>query len=134
MFVASLWDRHESTGTGESAPPGPDEDLSWLTAWSRSGTSGLSAIDDQVFAPIGILCFGTTSGWLHRDEPPASQKVLKELRQTTGLTWDQLAQALRVQRRSLHFWAKGERLSAPNLERLMRVASIVRSIDTDARR
>ncbi|MXZ53204.1 MAG: hypothetical protein F4089_01270 [Gammaproteobacteria bacterium] len=47
----------------------------------------------------------------------------------TVLTWGQLARALGVNRRSLHFWAQGERPSASNLERLMQVVEIVRGID-----
>jgi transcriptional regulator with XRE-family HTH domain len=127
--VASLWDRHASTGTGGSPLTGLGDDQLWLMVWSLSGTSGLAAIDAQAFASIRLLFSGTTSGWLQEDEPPASQKALFELRQRTDLTWAQLARALGVQRRSLHFWAKGERLSAPNFERLMRVAGIVRSMD-----
>jgi len=100
-----------------------------LFAWTVVGTSGWTAIDANRFDCFLLLGPGTTSGWLHEAGPPASQSVVAELRNKTQLTWAQLARALGVQRRSLHFWARGERPSAANLERLMGILGIVRAID-----
>lgn len=98
-------------------------------AWAVVGTSGWTAIDADRFDCVLLLGPGTTSGWLHTAGPPPSQSVVAELRSRTQLTWAQLARALGVQRRSLHFWARGERPSAANLERLMGILGIIRAID-----
>lgn len=76
----------------------------------------------------------TTNGWFHEGSSRlqkglSPQRALAELRSRTELTWGQLARALGVNRRSLHFWAQGERPSASNFERLMDLVEIVRGID-----
>lgn len=110
-----------------SVPSPPWGDV--LFAWNVVGTSGWSAIDEERFDSLLLFGPGTTSGWLREADPPPSQNVLAELRSRTQLTWAQLARALGVQRRSLHFWARGEKPSAANFERLMGILGIVRAID-----
>ncbi|MCY3020093.1 MAG: helix-turn-helix domain-containing protein [Planctomycetota bacterium] len=100
---------------------------------------------------IGILCLGigTTSA-----VAPATDRVndrfpqmiqtsagspavaatrqttaVSELRQLSGLSWDQLARILGVSRRSIHFWASGKTLTQANEEKLNRVLSVVRRLD-----
>jgi transcriptional regulator with XRE-family HTH domain len=115
------------TGSAPAQPQGPRDEV--FFAWSMVGTSGWTALDDDEFDSLLLLCPGTSSGRRRVSDPPPSQSVLNELRSRTQLTWAQLARALGVQRRSLHFWARGERPSATNLERLLRLAGIVRAID-----
>jgi len=55
------------------------------------------------------------------------QAAVCELRRLSGLTWDQIASLMGVQRRSVHFWASGKELSAHHQEHLHRVLSVVRS-------
>jgi transcriptional regulator with XRE-family HTH domain len=55
--------------------------------------------------------------------------ALNEVRRRSALTWSQLAHALGVDRRSLHLWARGARLSAENARRLERLRTIVRHLD-----
>ena len=100
-----------------------------LAVWTTAGTSGHAAFDDREFDHLLLLVPGTTDGRLPTSGPPPSQRALAELRSMTNLTWTQLARALGVQRRSLHFWAQGESPSASNLERLMQLVRIVRIVD-----
>ena len=62
-------------------------------------------------------------------ESLSTGSAVLELRMLTGLTWDQLARMFGVGRRSLHFWASGERLSKANEERLGKILALVRLID-----
>jgi transcriptional regulator with XRE-family HTH domain len=58
-----------------------------------------------------------------------TSSVIMELRRLSGLTWEQLASLFNVARRSLHFWASGKPVNAPNEERLRRVLAAVRRAD-----
>lgn len=58
-----------------------------------------------------------------------SEATLNELKQLSGLTWEQLAKIFNVSRRSLHFWASGKPLSPFNEEHLRRLLGTVRYID-----
>ncbi len=128
LCVAHPWE--QETRVSFAAPAEPSSSRGdVLFAWTVVGTSGWTAIDDERFDCFLLLGPGTTGGWLRETGRPPSQSVLAELRSRTQLTWAQLARALGVQRRSLHFWARGERPSAPNLERLMSILGIVRAID-----
>lgn len=128
LCMAHPWEQETRASFGAPAEPSsPRGDV--LFAWTVVGTSGWTAIDDDRFDCFLLFGPGTTSGWLRETGPPPSQSVLAELRSRTQLTWAQLARALGVQRRSLHFWARGERPSAANLERLMGILGIVRALD-----
>lgn len=61
--------------------------------------------------------------------PETTTAYITELRQLSGLTWDQLARLFDVSRRSVHFWASGKPMTSSNEERLHRVLGIVRKID-----
>jgi DNA-binding transcriptional regulator YiaG len=52
-----------------------------------------------------------------------------ELRRLTGFTWEQLARLFSVSRRSVHFWASGNKMTAANEEHLERVLATIRLID-----
>jgi transcriptional regulator with XRE-family HTH domain len=62
-------------------------------------------------------------------EAKSTGAAVMELRRLSGLTWDQLAGLFGVARRSLHFWASGKPLNAPNEERLRRMLSVIRKAD-----
>ncbi len=129
VVMTAPWEREDSTGSGALPVRPAEAHQREISAWMVAGTSGWAALGDHRFEFLRLLGPGTTSGWQATEEPPASQTALAELRSRTQLTWAQLARALQVQRRSLHFWAQGERPSASNLERLMGVVGIVRSLD-----
>jgi DNA-binding transcriptional regulator YiaG len=59
----------------------------------------------------------------------SSQSTINELKQLSGLTWEQLAKILNVSRRSLHFWASGKPISVFNEEYLRCVLKTIRYIN-----
>jgi len=63
------------------------------------------------------------------EEAQSTSSAIMELRRLSGLTWEQLATLFNVARRSLHFWASGKPVNAPNEERLRRVLAVVRKAD-----
>lgn len=56
---------------------------------------------------------------------PSPAESLKELYDSTALTWDQIARLFGVSRRAVHLWTSGQRMSARNLERLARIGEVV---------
>lgn len=60
-------------------------------------------------------------------DPAAEASLVKWIKEQSGLTWDQIAGALGVSRRTLHFWANGARVSADNAEALHAFAAVVRA-------
>lgn len=64
----------------------------------------------------------------------SNRKAVSELRRLSGLTWDQLAHLFEVSRRSVHFWASGKPLNAPNEEKLHNTLAVVRCIDRGSAR
>ena len=72
----------------------------------------------------------TNAGFLlqQRNRKRAAEGI-SELRRIGGLTWDQLARLFRVTRRSLHFWASGNPMSAENEERLHRLIGFIERVD-----
>ena len=55
--------------------------------------------------------------------------AILEVRRRSGLTWEMLASLFGVDRRSVHLWASGRAMNAPNAERLGRVLAAVRRFD-----
>jgi hypothetical protein len=54
---------------------------------------------------------------------------IAELRRLTGFTWEELVRLLNVNRRSVHFWASGNKMTAANEEHLHRLLRVIRSVD-----
>jgi transcriptional regulator with XRE-family HTH domain len=52
-----------------------------------------------------------------------------EIRRLTGFTWEQLAQLFNVSRRTLHFWASGQKLNSFNEQQLYLLLDTIRYID-----
>lgn len=74
----------------------------------------------------------TSAGSMQPEEEEQAQSTnsaIMELRRLSGLTWEQLATLFKVARRTLHFWASGKPVNAPNEERLRRVLAVVRKAD-----
>jgi transcriptional regulator with XRE-family HTH domain len=59
----------------------------------------------------------------------AAGKKIAEARRLSGLTWEELARAMGVTRRTLHLWANGRPIGAANEERLGRLLAAVRAVD-----
>lgn len=63
---------------------------------------------------------------------PASfraRDAIFELRRLTGLTWEELAALLSVTRRSLHLWANGGAINAPNERHVRDLLMAIRELD-----
>ena len=80
-----------------------------------------------------------TSRWTNSgnvlDEVAANRSfadAVLEVRRRSGLTWEQLASLFGVDRRSVHLWASGRPMSAPNAERLNRLLAVLRRVDRGA--
>lgn len=59
----------------------------------------------------------------------SSVQLVRELRQLSGLTWQQAASLVGVQPRTLHNWAAGEKIAEKNLRRLGEILAVLRYID-----
>lgn len=56
-------------------------------------------------------------------------RLVRELRQLSGLTWQQAADLVGVRSRTLHNWAAGQTISEKNLRRLGELLAVLRYID-----
>ncbi len=83
---------------------------------------------EHVLVPLPQTSAGRTQVEYEEDTQSTSSAIM-ELRRLSGLTWEQLATLFNVARRSLHFWASGKPVNAPNEERLRRVLAVVRKAD-----
>ncbi len=102
---------------------------SYITLWSCTGTSGSCAFAEDLPERLYYSTVGTNAGITRRVDPMPLQAAIVEIRSRSHLTWDQLAAVFNVNRRSLHFWARGARPSSDNAERIGRVLGIVRQFD-----
>lgn len=59
------------------------------------------------------------------DSPRTIEDRVAALHEQTSLTWQQLARLFGVSRRAVHLWAKGNRMSSANLDRLARIEEAV---------
>ena len=73
---------------------------------------------------------GSLTGSIDRDphpKPVAASRV-RQLKEDSGLTWDQLRRLFGVSRRAVHMWAGGGRMNAQNEERLAYLEQIVAAL------
>jgi hypothetical protein len=124
-----------------------------ISGWLQSLQHGTKVLCSDRFRRLLHDCealqahhasFGTNSGpaqpvsgisneSLDRRSVRVSNPV-SELKRLSGLTWDEMAQLFGVSRRSVHFWASGQPLSAANEKRLLHVLDVIRGADRgDAR-
>jgi transcriptional regulator with XRE-family HTH domain len=83
---------------------------------------------EHVLVPLPQTSAGRTQ-IEDEEEAQSTSSAIMELRRLSGLTWEQLAKLFNVARRSLHFWASGKPVNAPNEEHLRRVLAVVRKAD-----
>lgn len=90
-----------------------------LTSLSTAATSGCVVIrgdaDQLVLQTIPTV--------------PSGPQSLFELRRLSGLSWEQLAEMIGVERRSVHNWAAGKTIALKNLQRIGELLSFVRYMD-----
>lgn len=58
-------------------------------------------------------------------------ELVKELKELSGLSVQQIARAFGVANRSVHNWMRGRRMSPPNEERLAELLAEVRGLPSD---
>lgn len=58
--------------------------------------------------------------------------LIRDLREKSGLTWDQIARLFGVSRRSVHMWANGGRLNSENFEFLSKVTTVVSGLSASS--
>jgi transcriptional regulator with XRE-family HTH domain len=114
-------------GTGASACEEASLRRASRTGWTTSGVSAAPRHHDVGRAgewPVSGVKIGAGGS------PGAdTARLVLRLRNTSGLTWEQLASIFGVDRRSMHFWASGRAMNAPNAERLARVLAFVARTD-----
>lgn len=80
--------------------------------------------------PTGIGGFSASiSEPTARNEVPATAEAIQRLRAQSGLTWDEIARAFGVSRRTVHAWATGSKLNQEHSARLSVLAQAVDRLD-----
>jgi DNA-binding transcriptional regulator YiaG len=93
-------------------------------------TSAVSTIRDTTFVsagqPTGIGGFAADTRLAAAQvEISTTAEAVKRLHARSGLTWDELARAFGVSRRTVHAWASGTRLNQAHAARLSVVARVI---------
>lgn len=113
-------------GTGSSRVTSSDVRRASQGGWTSSGVVDRPPVvairRTEQFAAPAADAIGSSPG----DE---TAKLVLELRNRSGLTWDQMASVFGVDRRSVHFWASGRAMNATNAERLGRALAAVARVD-----
>lgn len=60
--------------------------------------------------------------------PKSLAEIVRHVRASTGLTWDQLARVFGVSRRAVHHWANGGKMNSVNEQLLLSLASRISSL------
>lgn len=115
-----------SSGGILSSSPARNLVLLVATALPMQGTSSTANAIEEI-KPIAPI-YGQTNSGIKAAPEIATGSAIMEVRRLSGLTWEQLAALLGVARRSLHFWASGKPLNAPNEERVAKLLACVRMI------
>jgi len=114
---------------------GAEEEVRWSTG--ASDPQGYDSYAMMIPPRLGISGDSTTTSGhplqLAREATPTcaqtSAQEVRHLRERSGLTWDQLARLMQVDRRSLHNWANGSPMFAANGERLRRLVAVIDFVD-----
>jgi len=92
-------------------------------AWAASLYIGVTGAPNLPLRVAQAIDEGRTSF-----QPPSTTTLtpdVNELREATGLSWQQIADAVGVSRRSVHYWANGGKVSPLHQDRLRDVASLI---------
>lgn len=131
MSAAGFLRDFDATSTGVDDATEEQACFQWLLVAAPMGTSARGAASmGEVIPWRAVSLTGTSPGIFEPHSTPPWQTALQEIRHRSALTWGQLAQVFGVNRRSVHFWARGERPNAVNAQRIMAVLYVVRRIDT----
>lgn len=120
----------------------------WLAVAGLAAAALVGTTGSMPFIRVEDLPLGSATGWFSSPWGPASDIVvptivdsvdvnqtdegssgtaatLKDVRERTGLTWDQIARLFGVSRRAVHLWAAGGRMTATNEETLVGLADVL---------
>lgn len=107
---------NQTITTGAAAPKKPPAIYMGLLATiafaSPTTAMARAQIPEAVIAP----CWTSTGPVPER--PASHSGAVRRLKDRCGLSWQQLADAFGVSRRSLHFWVNGGNLAPANVQRL----------------
>jgi DNA-binding transcriptional regulator YiaG len=98
--------------------------------YSLTGLTGIgltSCTGAEAPAPVMVNYRVWTQVALPASSP--AENPIAELRRRSGLTWEQCAQVMGVERRTLHFWEAGRGMRPVHEERLQRLLQVVRRAD-----
>lgn len=99
----------------------------WLS--STNDTPGIAQYVPVSSFPTRTVHLSTSPDTSAHNEGRKQQvDFLREIKEKSGLTWDQLAKGFGVSRRTVHMWMAGGKMSAGNQERLIRLATDVRAL------
>lgn len=108
------------------------------TSWyiRRLGGMGFGGSWNEVVARVESEASTSSRGSLTRgiDDDPHPKSVassrVRQLKEDSALTWDQLRRLFGVSRRALHMWAGGAQMNSRNQERLTYLEQIVSALGT----
>ena len=107
--------------------------ITFATALTLSPTSASASVPGvSLDSRSRLMSRSTNSGDTVLDAAPGERAfadAVVEVRQRSGLTWEQLATLFKVDRRSVHFWASGRPMSAQNAENVSRILGVLRRAD-----
>lgn len=79
----------------------------------------------QLPAPVVVQSWTTATQTTQR--PMDNSGTVRRLKQRSGLSWRELADAFGVSRRSLHFWVNGGNMAQANIQRLQQLTGDIAS-------
>lgn len=126
--TAVSFDRHNKRRSALVAVPGPNVGFSVgtvLAAAAFSVCASSSSSYGNTVNPVRLSPGSVSVQIAAREEElsPSVTEALLEIRERTGVTWDQIATMLRVSRRAVHAWMSGT--SEARYEHVARVQEIL---------
>jgi transcriptional regulator with XRE-family HTH domain len=117
-----------------------DTVISLFPAMPPTSASGAGLVDFTRFLPAEAKIWGGfergSSGGFDlstliefADDGWSGVHLVRELRQLSGLTWQQAADLVGVKPRTLHNWAAGQTIAEKNMRRLGEILAVLRHID-----
>jgi transcriptional regulator with XRE-family HTH domain len=132
-----LFEQHTETSPSEAWTTMMPSRMAVLAA-SALTASCLFVVADLA-APVAFYAHEATSdreqaasGLAHTEpfvSPASTARSIRDTKQRSGLTWDQLASIFGVSRRAIHGWASGARMNAQNAEALALLRETLAAIE-----
>lgn len=93
-----------------------------------SSSRKVSLFDQRQFKYVAPKTAETNRPTLIKSDHRSTAERIKDVRQATDLTWEQLAKMFGVSRRSVHLWASTGKMNANNEEVLGRIERVVNGL------